>query len=112
LDSILASQSVTSSSGQSLHFSTTSNNNPNNHPSKKDEQGIDSNEQALEKFLSSSSETTADGPPIKKQPVGMKLPAWSLFPWRHSTDPLPRLIPNTAEFETEGAYMGPVSFYI
>lgn len=95
----------------SLHFSTR-NSNPNNHPSKRDEQeGIDSTDKSLEQhnntLSSSSSETTADGRTIKKQPIGMKLPARSLFPWRHSTDPLPRLIPNTMEFETEGAYMGP-----
>lgn len=62
-----------------------------------------------EKLSASSNDTTADGSPFKKQPIGIKLPARSLFPWRHSPYPLPRLIPGTPEFESLGGYMGPVS---
>lgn len=38
---------------------------------------------------------------------GVKLDPRALFPWRHSSHPLPRLVPSKEEFETEGGYIGP-----
>lgn len=42
-----------------------------------------------------------------RPPPFIKLDPRAIFPWRHSTHPLPRLIPNSKEYMSEGGYMGP-----
>ncbi len=37
----------------------------------------------------------------------LKVDPRAIFPWRHSPHPLPRLIPNTDEFQAQGGYIGP-----
>lgn len=55
-----------------------------------------------------SDDTTADDPnPHKKESLVLKVPPRAVFPWRHSTFPLPRLIPNSEEFVSQGGYIGP-----
>jgi len=55
-----------------------------------------------------SDDTTADNPnPHKNESPVLKFPPRAVFPWRHSTVPLPRLIPNTEEFVSQGGYIGP-----
>jgi hypothetical protein len=55
-----------------------------------------------------SDDTTADNPnPHKKESPVLKFPPRAVFPWRHSNFPLPRLIPNTEEFVSQGGYIGP-----
>jgi len=60
------------------------------------------------KFPSASNETVAEkfyAP--KKTSACIKLDPRAVFPWRHSSHPLPRLVPNTEEFLSEGGYLGP-----
>ncbi len=58
----------------------------------------------------SPNEATIDNGKNQKQPNDhnyVKLDPRAIFPWRHSSQPLPRLIPNSIEFETQGGYIGP-----
>ncbi len=58
--------------------------------------------------LQSSNETSADNPnPLQRESFAVKLDPRAIFPWRHSPYPLPRLMPNTEEFVTQGGYIGP-----
>ena len=45
--------------------------------------------------------------PKSQKPEFLKLDPRAIFPWRHSTEPLPRLVPNSPEFDAQGGYMGP-----
>jgi hypothetical protein len=57
---------------------------------------------------SSNPNETAVGNENKKIPSPcIKLDPRAIFPWRHSHQPLPRLIPNTPEFTSQGGYIGP-----
>ncbi len=70
----------------------------------KDNNKIDNNL----KSSGSSSDETIDGPSHRKSKSPfIKLDPRAVFPWRHSSQPLPRLIPNTNEFNTKGNYIGP-----
>lgn len=67
--------------------------------------------QSLSQFPLSNSnpnETTIDD---KEQSTTkhqfVKLDPRAIFPWRHSPQPLPRLIPDTPEFTSQGGYIGP-----
>lgn len=63
--------------------------------------------------LSSNSpnETTVDSnnkqEQSTKQHQFVKLDPRAIFPWRHSSQPLPRLIPDAPEFTSQGGYIGP-----
>lgn len=58
--------------------------------------------------LSSSNESFADEPnPKKHESVAMKLDPRAVFPWRHSSFPLNRLVPGTSEFKEQGGFIGP-----
>ena len=58
--------------------------------------------------LSNPNESTIDddSEPNKSKPF-VKYDPRAIFPWRYSSIPLPRLIPGTEEFKTQGCYMGP-----
>ena len=65
----------------------------------------------MDAIIRSSSDSTSDGARpndntdfIAEHHVD---PGHSLFPWRHSPAPLPRLVPDTPEYTSQGGFIGP-----
>jgi hypothetical protein len=62
----------------------------------------------IKNLRSSPNETTVDDlNTFRRESCALKLDPRAVFPWRHSPLPLPRLVPGTEEFETQGGYIGP-----
>jgi len=84
-------------------------NSSNSHSNINSDNSInDVNHRGDEKLKIPSNETSADQPnQPKKESLALKLDPRAIFPWHHSPHSLPRLVPNTEEFNAQGGYIGP-----